>query len=138
MREKIDELVKILNENKYSCVGYDKGILVSSHKKGVAPLLDFYHAGHFQMICCDKVVGKAAAIMHIMLKTEYLHCQIISSKAIEILDKYQMKYSYDQKVDYILNRTQSDMCPLEKATYDCTDCQKGYSIIIETLKQLNS
>ena len=132
------ELVKILDENNFSVVGYDNGEIVSSEKKGVAPLLDFYKQNHVNMICCDKVVGKAAAIMHILLGSKYLHCHIISQKAIDILDKYGMQYSYDTKVDYILNRSKSGMCPLEKATEKCEDVNQGYKIIIETLNQLNS
>ena len=77
MKEKIKELVKILDENNFSVVGYDNGKIVSSEKKGVAPLLDFYNQNHVNMICCDKVVGKAAAIMHILLGSKYLHCHII-------------------------------------------------------------
>lgn len=84
MKEKIKELVKILDENNFSVVGYDNGKIVSSEKKGVAPLLDFYKQNHVNMICCDKVVGKAAAIMHILLGSKYLHCHIISQKAIDI------------------------------------------------------
>ena len=138
MKEKIKELVKILDENNFSVVGYDNGKIVSSEKKGVAPLLDFYKQNHVNMICCDKVVGKAAAIIHILLGSKYLHCHIISQKAIDILDKYGMQYSYDTKVDYILNRSKSGMCPLEKATEKCEDVNQGYKIIIETLNQLNS
>ena len=37
MKEKIKELVKILDENNFSVVGYDNGKIVSSEKKGVAP-----------------------------------------------------------------------------------------------------
>lgn len=37
MKEKIKELVKILDENNFSVVGYDNGKIVSSEKKALPP-----------------------------------------------------------------------------------------------------
>lgn len=37
MKEKIKELVKILDENNFSVVGYDNGKIVSSEKKELLP-----------------------------------------------------------------------------------------------------
>jgi hypothetical protein len=48
-----------------------------------------------------------------------------------ILEKYNIKYSADKIVDYILNVKGDDKCPMEKTVADIEDPQKAY----ETLKE---
>ena len=62
----------------------------------------------------DKIVGKAAAALMISGGVKKLYTNIISSLALDLLNDTDMEVSYKNQVPFIVNRDQSDWCPLEK------------------------
>ena len=48
----------------------------------------------------------------------------MSAKAREILDQAGIKYQTDRIVDKIMNRTQDDLCPMEKIAEGSTSNQE--------------
>ncbi len=113
----MEELIKRLHQENCSCVISNHGTIRSFHLRGVADLYD--------LLCnepdflqgasiADKVVGKAAAALMILGGVESLHADIISDLALDLLRQKNMKVEYDLSVPHIINRTQTDWCPMEK------------------------
>lgn len=69
----------------------------------------------------DKVVGKAAAALMMLGKVKAVYAETISEAALQLFaSATDVSVSYHEKVDYIINRTQTGWCPMELATRDAT------------------
>ena len=81
----------------------------------------------------DKVVGKAAAILYVLLKVEAVYAPVMSEGAISVLAENGISAFYDKKVSRIINRTGDGLCPMEQAVSDVTDPEEGLKKIRERL-----
>lgn len=87
-------------------------------------------------IIVDKVIGKAAAMLLIDSGAKFIHGKMMSEYAIKILEKYKVKYSYDKKVDFIINRTNDGMCPLEASVQHVEDLEIAFDVIVKKVNEL--
>ena len=129
---------KILEENNYTCVFIKDGNIIVSKERGVKPLLNFINLGEdfSSFFVADKVIGKAAALLYVLLHVEEIFAFVISQPAIEILQKNGIKVFYQTKVERIENRTKDGYCPMEEAVLECNSPKEGYFLIKEKLKTL--
>ncbi len=84
----------------------------------------------------DKVIGKAAAMLLIPYGVSKIHALVISKPALEILQKYNIQTTYNQLVEFISNRTNDGMCPLEKSVAFIDDFNEATIAIEDTIKIL--
>ena len=101
----------IQNEN-LSCFAYLKIGQYKSNYSGIRPLLQPLNADHTffeDAILIDKVIGKSAAFLLIYGKVKKVHAMIMSEHAKNLLEKYNIVYSYDRLVPYIENNLKTDM-----------------------------
>lgn len=96
-------------------------------RRGVADLYrllreepEFLHGA----VVADKVVGKAAAALMLLGGVAELHTDVISSKAIELLQGSSLRYAYDLEVPHIINRTRDGWCPMETRCRDCRTAEE--------------
>ncbi len=70
----------------------------------------------------DKVVGRAAAALMIAGGVRALHTRVVSRLALDLFARYgaTVEVNADEVVDHVINRTQTDWCPLERR---CADTQ---------------
>lgn len=129
------ELLKSCN---YTCVCCSDKETLTSKKHGVAPLLSWFEKGRdlHEYSAADKVVGKGAAFLYIMLKIKELHVNVISRSALEILTKYHIPVNYDALTEAIRNRDNTGFCPIETAVSKISDPETAISVIREILKQI--
>ena len=66
----------------------------------------------------DKVVGKAAAALMILGGVKEVFADVISEPAYVFLQEAGIQTRYALKVPHIVNRTQTDWCPLERRCAD--------------------
>lgn len=125
---------KILFEKNYSLVVVKNGeVIFVSKEKGIKPLLSVVlEKGETikKGSLADKVIGKAAAMLCIRAGFTSVFADIMSESAIKTLKESDIKYEYNTKVQYILNRDKSDMCPVEKIAESHEDTAK----LIEEVK----
>ncbi|MBD3377321.1 DUF1893 domain-containing protein [candidate division KSB1 bacterium] len=74
----------------------------------------------------DKVIGAAAARLAVIAKVSHVITPLTSRTAVEILQKNAIKLEFVNLVDSILNRDQSDLCPMEKMAKTFPDNQTFY------------
>ncbi|OOB80538.1 MAG: hypothetical protein BEN19_04385 [Epulopiscium sp. Nuni2H_MBin003] len=87
-------------------------------------------------VVADKVIGKAAAMLLCKFKARYVCGILMSRTAIQILKSYNVEYKYENLVDTIKNRTNDDLCPLEKCVANTNDIDEGIINIKNTIAEL--
>jgi len=95
--------------------------LFTSSKSGILPLLEYIETlapHHRQITIFDKVVGNAAALLSVKAAVEEINSPLGSELAAKTLSDYDIKYHFSETAPYIKNRSQDDMCPMEKLSID--------------------
>lgn len=98
-------------------------IIFRSKKSGVRGLLDFIkeQGKNFEgLVIFDKIVGQAVALLAAYLKAKEVYGGTGSELAVKTLGKYKIKFDFQKTVPNILNRDQTDLCPMEKISLDKT------------------
>ncbi len=110
----------------------------TSRKRGVAPLLELYENGTDVkgFVAADKVVGKAAAFLYVVLGVKEIYADVISEPSLKVLARYGIDVSYGTAVCGIRNRTDTGPCPMENAVKDIDDPIDALNAINRTLVKL--
>ncbi len=110
----------------------------TSRERGVKPLLSVVDSGESLegFSCADKVVGRGAAHLYVLLKPAYLYTDVISKSALDLLDKNGVYVEYGTVCEEIQNRAKTGRCPIESATLDVSDSVYALEIIRKTLAEL--
>lgn len=136
----LESAKELLKGENYTCVITDGEHLYTSRQRGVAPLLALYDSNErvSGLVAADKVVGRAAAFLYVLLGVSAVHANVISATAKEVLERYNVNLSYDILVDYIRNRTNDGFCPMESATMNCSSPEEALAKIRETQAKLRT
>ncbi|MBE7065438.1 MAG: DUF1893 domain-containing protein [Ruminococcaceae bacterium] len=116
------------------------GEMYSDSERGVKTLLFFINTKRiFQgFSVADKVVGKAAAFLYVLLGIEEIYAGTISESALSVLEENNVKVFYGNLVERIKNRDNTGYCPMETAVMDVTNPLDALVAIKETYSKLNS
>ena len=60
-----------------------------------------------------------------------VYTDVISVYAAEVFDKHGVNYDFASKVDYIVNRSKTGMCPMEQLCLDIDDVKQAYEKLSE-------
>ena len=134
----IERAKQILISEGCTCVICKGDNIHISQKRGVAPLIELLDSridvrGYS---AADKAVGKAAAMLFVLLGVSEIYAVVMSRSAKKILDEYGIKYSCGEEVEYIINRKKDGMCPMEKAVMDIDDPAEAPTKIKETIEKM--
>lgn len=129
---------KALLQEGCTCALYTKTQVFRSEKRGVAPLLQWLESGEdfSKFSAADKVVGKAAAFLYVLLGVERVYALVISEAAESVLNAYNIPVCFEEKVSAIKNRTGTGFCPMEQAVLRLSDPNEAYKAIIEKIEIL--
>lgn len=138
MKTNTQKAKELLEKNHYTCVLCQSGEVYTTMERGVKPLLDWLEAGtELQGFCAaDKVVGKAAAFLYVLLGIKEVYAPVMSNGAIETLFRYGVHPEYDLSVRHIINRAGTGMCPMEQAVMDVSEPQQAREAIIRKWQML--
>ena len=128
---------ELLTDGAFTCVVISGDYLFTSTERGVKPLLELLEGQSVEGgVAADKVVGKAAAFLYVLLGIKILYANIISELALDVLKKHQIEVFYANIVPMIRNRTDTGYCPMEQATCGIEDPKEALDAIKATLKSL--
>lgn len=119
-------LIEELKQNNYSLVasnGY------YSYDSGIKPIINKMNEDiHYfkDLEIADKIVGKASSMLLILSGIKKINAIVLSKQAKNILDKYNIEYTYEQLVEYIINRKKDGMCPMEETVKDIDDLNEAF------------
>lgn len=132
------EIKDILIDNDYSIYasnGY------YSKDNGIKPVLFRINENKFffeGLEVVDKIIGKASAMLLTYSKVKKVHALVLSEAGKQIFEEYNIEYSYDELVPYIINRKGDGMCPMEITVKDINDLEKAYIALNDKVKELNN
>ena len=137
------------------------GVVASSEERGVRPLLAFFDdtrsaakddarsaakedscpgtaTEHYSgrgilsgATCADKVVGKAPALLYVLLGVKHVYARVTTRDAVRILNGAGIKFDFDNCEDAIMNDEKTDTCPMEKLVADTDDPGEALRLIFD-------
>lgn len=130
---------KLLQSGRYTCVLCKNGNIYLSEKRGVKPLVMWLDSGadFSGYSAADKVVGKGAAFLYVLLKVKEIYASVISKGALSVLNQYGIQVEYGTLVENIINRTGTGICPFEDAVADINEADAAYTKIVRKMKEMN-
>jgi len=139
MSNNLEYALQELEKGQYTLVLYDGKEIIASKQRGIAPLLDLYKTKKdlSGFSAADKVIGRAAAFLYILLGIKEIYAKVISETSIELLNKNNVKIHYYECCTNIINRTGTDICPMEKSVLDIDEPLVAYKTILNRYSALN-
>ena len=132
--DKLEEVKQILLEKNASLVvGYRNGEIKEYYQDRIKDIKEILLSDETALrdaIIADKVIGKVAASILTVAGVKEIYAGVISKYAIPVLEKNNVKYEYNEKVDYIINQTKTGMCPMENKYKDEIDINEIYNEMI--------
>lgn len=137
-KEIIKKASSLLQEGNYTLVLYNGKDFITSKARGVRPLLSLYDEGKdvHDYLSADKVIGKGAAFLYVLLNIKGIYAYVISKPALEVLQKAGIEVEYLSLAEHIYNHTHTGFCPIETAVNGIDDPNSSLEVIRKTLKTL--
>lgn len=128
----------LLDEKSATCVFVKGKESFYRTERGVAPLLKLLEENKnlVGFSAADKVIGKAAAFLYVLLNVESLYAKVISKHALEVLNIHNIPIKYDEVVDAIRNRDNTGFCPMETAVLKVSEPKEAHKLVVKRLKEL--
>ena len=128
----------LLRQEQYTCVMCKEEKGYTSKERGVKPLLKWIEEeiDVRGFAVADKVVGKGAAFLYVLLGVKEIYALVISKAAVEVLETYHITVTYERKVEAIKNRTGTGLCPMEQGTKDIDNPAEALVAIRNILSRL--
>ncbi|MDE7195010.1 MAG: DUF1893 domain-containing protein [Oscillospiraceae bacterium] len=140
MKTDLSKAAEILKSGEYTCVLCKGEETVTYTERGVKPLLDLLDSekGLNGFSPADKVVGKAAAFLYILLEVKTVYAPVMSLSAIHLFEANGVFFRYDVSVENIINRSGTGICPMEEAVKELSVPEEALKAIRKRLSELQS
>jgi len=92
-------------------------IIFRSRASAIKPLIRFIRSdltSSSHLVIFDKYIGRAAALLMVLIKPVRVHTPVISEGGRQVLDKYQIPYEARKQVKYLMGMASDEMCRWEK------------------------
>lgn len=131
---------ELLAKDGYTCVLCKGERLYTSRERGVKPLLAWWTSGVelHGFAAADKVVGKAAALLYVLLGVSHIHAGVVSLAALQVLERHAISVTYDTQVPAIRNRTDTGFCPMERAVWHCEEPEEAVALLRRKIAELQN
>ena len=135
-----EELITQLHTLQCSCIIHNNGTTHTFHERGVKDLHRLLRQEP-EILCgaqlADKVVGKGAAALMIAGGVAWVYADVISHAAMELFEQSAIDVEYRDIVPNIINRTGTDICPVEKLCRDCKSAAECLPLIDKFIKEIS-
>ncbi len=138
MNKDIALALRLLEEENYTCVLCREGQTICHRERGVLPLLKHVRAEQTMsgFVAADRVVGKAAAFLYVLLAVDAVYACVMSRAALAVFEKYGIAVSYDTLTEKIRNRAGDGYCPMEEAVWEIEQPEAARCAIEKRLAEL--
>ena len=138
MKNNSIKAIKMLTEGEYTCVLCKDELVYTSTERGVKPLLEWYDREiNLQgFSAADKVVGKAAAFIYVLLGVDDVYAPVISEGAMHILEANGIKVQCKLLVKEIINRSGTGRCPMEETVDGITEAKEALEAVKRKIAKL--
>ena len=135
-----ERAIALLRQGGYSCVFCDRDRVLTDRRRGIAPILERIEAGESLcgMAVADKIIGKAAAMLLLCGGAQSVYGEVMSESAKALLEEAGVEVTYGTLVKAIRNRTDTDICPMEKAVAALETPAEAPAVLRATLNRLKA
>ena len=84
----------------------------------------------------DRIVGKAAAFLYVLLGVRTVYAPLMSVPARETLRAHSIEAIADTVVPAIRNRTDTGFCPMESAVWDISDPHEAKAALERKISEM--
>ncbi len=139
MKADLTKAIETLNSGKYTCVLCKDNTIYTSAERGVKPLIDWLDANTDLkgFSAADKVVGKAAAFLYVLLGADEVYAHVMSEAAIQVFTENGIACQYDVSVKNIINRAKTGLCPMEQTVKEISSPIEALTAVRSKLTQLS-
>lgn len=136
----LEKAKKLLGEQSLTCAFVKGNWIYKSTQRGIKPLLEFMElpAKESDFSVADRVIGKAAAFLYILLGAGEVYAGVISKPALTVLENAGIKVTYDCLTDAIRNRAGDGFCPMETATLNIEDPGEALEAVLKKLEEIKN
>lgn len=131
---KLEELKEILHEKKASLVVcYENGDIKEYYQDRIKDIKNILKEDENALkgaVIADKVIGKVASSILTVAGVKEIYADVMSKYAILVLEENNVKYEYLEKVDFIRNKDNTGMCPMENKYKDEKNINTVYNEMI--------
>lgn len=135
----LERAKEIFGSGDYTCVLCKGEVILTSTERGVKPFFNWLNnendAKGFSAV--DRVVGRAAAFLHILLEVKEVYAGVMSEGAADTLAKYGIQFSYGVMTKKIINRKGDAICPMEQAVTGIDIPEQALEAVKEKCRKLN-
>lgn len=128
----------MLYSGEYTCVLCRDDKIYTSKERGVKPLVEFIESGidFKEFSAADKVVGKAAAFLYVILGVDTVYADVMSEAAIHTLARHGIQPICNKSTTFINNRNGIGLCPMEETVLEIENSENAIVAIRNKLKML--
>lgn len=140
MSDNLKKAREILENERFTFAAFDGKTVLTDERRGVKPLLDIIDRGDNLggFSAADKVVGKAAAFLYVLLGVSEIYADVISRHALSVLEEYKIHAEYAVLTDAVKNRAGTGFCPMETAVLDENSPEKALGKIRARIAELSA
>jgi hypothetical protein len=126
------------SENVSLFIIKDGRVLFSSEEGGMKPLIKavrtFSSNELIDTVVVDRIVGKASALIIAFFRAKEVHGKVMSIRGRGLLKKQHIKINYEKLVPEIMNRSETDICPFEKAVFKIEEPEVGFQTVVKMIE----
>lgn len=129
-----------LEEENLTCILQKGESVFTSRLKGIRPLLDLIAQGKDVRggYAADRIVGKAAALLYVMMGVKGVFAEVLSESALAVLNKHGVHAEYSVLTPNIINRAGDGLCPMEQTVLAINEPSAAYAALSEKAEQLRT
>lgn len=122
---------ELLGRGPFTCVLCRGDVTLSSAERGVAPLLALLASERdlSGFSAADKVVGRAAAFLYVLMGVSAVFADTMSEGAQDVLLAHGIETSAAIRAEHIVNRAGTGPCPMEDAVHSIDDPEQALEAI---------
>lgn len=141
-RRDIEKAIELLERGGCTVAMCRGAELYTSAERGVKPLLELVR-NNWNMSgysAADKIVGRAAAFLYVLLGVAEVYAGVMSEGADKLLRAHGIKCSRGCLAEKIINRAGTGICPMEDAVKDIPDDrpEEALARILRTAEKLSA
>lgn len=139
MNKDLEQAKALLENNEeYTCAACRAGESFASEEHGVRPLMRWLNEGTdlSGASVADRIVGKAAAFLYVLLGVRTVYAPLMSVPARETLHAHGIEAITDTVVPAIRNRTDTGFCPMESAVWDISDPHEAKAALERKISEM--
>ncbi len=127
-----------LSSGEYTCVLVQNEQVRHTSLRGVKPLVEWLQEANDCVGGCaaDKVVGRAAAFLYVLMGVEGVYAQVISIPALNVLKDNGIYVEYGSLAEHIINRRGDGICPFEEAVLQVDKAEQAYDVILQKMQEM--